>query len=116
MSYRRITSQELRKRARHPGEREPCYICQEHGKITQAHHICTLKAWATYATAFQIFEEPPTVWLCPNCHAYVHQSIKNVCRTLDSSIFNAEQLDRLREVVSANFLYPVERFRGEVDD
>ena len=55
-------------------KRESCYICGEHKTITQAHHVMPLKDVAQIMSRCELtMEEPPVVWLCPNCHAYVHK-------------------------------------------
>lgn len=71
--------------------REPCRVCGKHIAITEAHHLLKLKdiceayQYNPYADIFFT----SLVWLCPNCHTYVHfieRDIKNLdkCEASDA--------------------------------
>lgn len=70
--YRRIRSSDVRSQCAAHRKREPCFICGKHRSITQAHHTIPLKNMALLLEAWESLPEPPIVWLCPNCHTYVH--------------------------------------------
>lgn len=54
--------------------RQPCFACGRHSSITHCHHVVPLKSCAyLLRKGFTSRIEDPLVWLCPNCHAYLHQ-------------------------------------------
>ena len=62
-----------------PKTGEPCFVCGLHDKITEKHHVLPV---ATIADMLNDGIEDigtPTIWLCPNCHSYVHMAIKGKC-------------------------------------
>lgn len=65
------------RKGRKKRDREPCFVCGKHRSITQEHHILPLKHCAEILNR-NIAEkiDVPLIWLCPNCHAYVHKLIK----------------------------------------
>ena len=68
-----LKAKEIRK-SRKKQNREPCVVCGKHRAITQEHHVIPLKKCADILNrniALRI--DAPLVWLCPNCHAYVHK-------------------------------------------
>lgn len=62
-----------------PGkDRKPCFICGKHKSITVLHHIVQiseLKKFLNHGLLQADEVSTPVVWLCPNCHTYVHASI-----------------------------------------
>lgn len=65
-----------------PNERglkhEPCFICGKHAGITVIHHVVPASELTMYLNVGWISAEEvssPTVWLCPNCHTYVHAAL-----------------------------------------
>ena len=66
-------STDIRRQCATHKEREPCFICGEHRAITEAHHVLPLKDVAALLESCGILDEPSVVWLCPNCHTYVHE-------------------------------------------
>lgn len=72
IAYRQIRSSDVRSQCTVHRNREPCFICGKHRSITQAHHTIPLKNMALLLEAWESLPEPPIVWLCPNCHTYVH--------------------------------------------
>lgn len=71
--YQRIRSSDVRRQCSAHKQREPCFICGKHGSITEAHHTIPLKDVAALLAAWGSLPEPPVVWLCPNCHTYLHR-------------------------------------------
>lgn len=69
-----LTSKDLRKQCKRSKEKAPCYICGKHAEITELHHVVPLSRCAKKMNRLNLKEiEVETVWLCPNCHAYVHK-------------------------------------------
>ena len=68
----------LRKQHKKPKtEHEPCYVCGKHRTITQQHHIISLKKCAEIFNRTAIKKvNAPLIWLCPNCHSYIHRLLK----------------------------------------
>ena len=86
------TAKELRKRmvpaedSVADTEPQPCFICGKHVHITEEHHVIPLKEIAKFLNLGIItidVVEIPIVWLCPNCHSYIHECMsKNLgCTT-----------------------------------
>lgn len=72
-----MKARELRRKYRTTGggKKQPCFVCGHHESITELHHVFPLKDCATFLEAVNSIEVP-LVWLCPNCHTYVHQMYK----------------------------------------
>ena len=74
------TAKQLRKTHHHSHkteDQEPCCVCGKHRSITHQHHVITLKKCAKIFNTISIDKiNAPLVWLCPNCHAYVHKLLK----------------------------------------
>lgn len=68
-----IRSSDLRRQCASHKNRKPCFICGRHQSITEAHHTITLKEISQLLMSWGSLPEPPVVWLCPNCHTYVHR-------------------------------------------
>lgn len=97
-----MTAKDLRKqnqKKRH-GEGHSCFACGKHPYITHLYHVIPL------AEVADLFNDNltkkisiPTVWLCPNCHTYVHWILNNSDNL--KPIVNADQktLERIIEVV-----------------
>ena len=72
-----MNARELRRRSKENRgiDRQPCFVCGRHESITELHHVFTLK---DCVMVFDIVQsvEVPMVWLCPNCHTYIHQMYK----------------------------------------
>lgn len=62
----------IRKRAK--GQREVCFICGKHKSITQQHHVNPFKNIKTHVKYHGHYKSK-LIWLCPNCHIYVHKTI-----------------------------------------
>ena len=60
-------------------QREQCFICGQHVGITELHHLIQVSELADLlnkgALSFSDVKTP-VVWLCPNCHAYVHAGMR----------------------------------------
>lgn len=57
-------------------KQEPCFVCGKHRAITQSHHLITLKKCAEIMNQTSVKSiNAPLIWLCPNCHSYVHKLI-----------------------------------------
>lgn len=69
---KQLTTNDLRKQCGKHKNRRECFICGKHAKITQAHHAYPLSSAKYFLYLLGTIKEPPTVWLCPNCHAYYH--------------------------------------------
>ena len=68
-----MTTSDIRKQCARHTSREPCWICGEHEDITQAHHVMPLSECKRFLEQGHTMDEPPVVWLCPNCHVRVHR-------------------------------------------
>ena len=71
-----MTAKDLRKQTPKHSDRQPCFACGGHQSITHLHHVISLRECADmlnneYTNEISI----PTVWLCPNCHAYIHRML-----------------------------------------
>lgn len=69
-----IHSSKIRRQCAVHRQREPCFICGKHKTITEAHHIMPLKDVALLLESWGCLDEPPIIWLCPNCHSYIHSA------------------------------------------
>lgn len=59
-------------------KREPCFMCGEHESITELHHVVPVSVLAEFLNGGWIGADEissPIVWLCPNCHRYVHEAM-----------------------------------------
>ena len=68
---------ELRKQTKRYKEHQPCEICGKHKDITHLHHVISLKD-CTMLLHVVDFIDIPVVFLCPNCHAYIHKMQKGI--------------------------------------
>lgn len=84
-----IRSHVIRKQCASHKNRQPCFICGKHHSITEAHHVVPLKDVAFLLESWGNLEEPPIVWLCPNCHTYIHKLYDG---TLPWNAFSIEEL------------------------
>lgn len=72
-----MNSSDIRKQCARHGERQPCFICGLHRDITEAHHVMPLEEVASVINNTHLsMKEPPVVWLCPNCHTYLHSNFE----------------------------------------
>ena len=73
-----ITAKELRKQSKKE-DRQVCEACSGHESITQKHHLLPLKKCAMFLNT-GLFKDfgTPVVWLCPNCHMYLHQMMRGL--------------------------------------
>jgi hypothetical protein len=58
-----------------PKGRRPCYVCERHRYISQAHHVIEVARVADVLDLLAIWDWSPSipaVSLCPNHHAYLH--------------------------------------------
>lgn len=72
-----MNAKELRKQVKKHAYKEPCVVCEKHAGITHLHHVLSLKECA-YLLNVRESIDVPVVWLCPNCHAYVHQMQRGI--------------------------------------
>ena len=74
-----VKGSDLRARCKSQKQKVPCYVCRKHSDIVQHHHVYPLKNLSVHITARQLSEfiEPPTIALCPTCHAYIHKLMDN---------------------------------------
>lgn len=68
-----VRCSDIRKQCAVHRQKKPCFICGKHKAITEAHHTIPLKELVRLLEAWGKLPEPPIVWLCPNCHTYVHR-------------------------------------------
>ena len=96
-----ITAEELRKWLPVNHEtRQPCFACEKHSSITQCHHVVPLKMCAYLLNnGFTNRIENPLVWLCPNCHAYLHQLLNANHINIEKEL-EPEVVLRLRKLVA----------------
>ncbi len=73
----KIRSSDIRRQCAPHRHRDPCFICGKHRSITEAHHTIPLEKITALLKTWGTLPEPPIVWLCPNCHTYVH-SYQNI--------------------------------------
>lgn len=100
-----INAKRLRKSKGHI-EREECFVCGKHKEITQLHHIMPLQEcaqWLEYVKGIEV----PRVWLCPNCHAYVHlwlsgKTIQLANASLNEKNFTYIELKKMSLVAKKN--------------
>lgn len=93
VTARRIRSSDVRCQCATHKQREPCFICGKHRSITEAHHTIPLKNMALLLEAWESLPEPPIVWLCPNCHTYVH-----IWQRADPSDMEPGMLEKIFEI------------------
>lgn len=58
-----------------PKEGVPCHVCGKNDYITELHHVIPIREIAKYINEFDVplyKVKTPIVWLCPNCHSYLH--------------------------------------------
>lgn len=72
-----MNAKELRKQTIRYREHKPCEVCGKHEAITHLHHVISLKDCAMLLNAVDAVNTP-VVFLCPNCHAYIHQMQKGI--------------------------------------
>ncbi len=103
-----VKSSDLRKKCSINKYKTPCFVCRKHSIVTQKHHVYSLENLSIHIESRQLskFIEPPTVCLCPTCHAYVHTLIKNDS-LIHSEFFDLteEEIKRLRDVYMMQFNY-----------
>jgi ssDNA-binding Zn-finger/Zn-ribbon topoisomerase 1 len=69
-----FTTKQIRKTNK--ANKEPCFACGGHKSIAQSHHVLPLKYCMMMLNTNAISEiETPLIWLCPNCHAHLHQML-----------------------------------------
>lgn len=84
----------------------PSYVCGKHSSVTQWHHVLPFEELSFYISAWELekFIEPPTVPLCPTCHAYVHKAIDNPNRVYDESFeLSNEEAERMKKIICMKF-------------
>ena len=97
---------EVRKLLSNPSdlEQEPCYICGEHESITVIHHVVPVSDIAKYLNIGWVGVDKVSssiVWLCPNCHAYVHEMLKNDKIRIPGSVYGDNFTERLHSILVA---------------
>ena len=96
---RLLKAKDLRKS--HKQKKQPCFICGKHSSITELHHVLSLEDCAAYLNtkAFNTIEVP-TVWLCPNHHAYMHTLYGDGLLVFEDG-FNKQEWDLARKLINA---------------
>lgn len=91
------TTYNLRKRCKTSNEREPCFLCGEHMVIVEQHHVFPLSELTVYVNLLNLDEvvEPPKVWLCPNCHSYIHKMLGKSPMTSWPEYFDKDHLETI---------------------
>lgn len=59
-----------------PKQKEPCFVCGRHQRITHSHHLVEVGQVARVLFSWAVFDwapKIPVVSLCPNHHAYWHE-------------------------------------------
>lgn len=77
-----------------------CYICQKHKEIAEEHFIVPLAE--VKKVIYEKYEDE-TIFLCPNCHAYIHLRSSQKKNTLKEvyDYFEAEETRmRLAEILA----------------
>ena len=84
------------KRKKHKYKNEECYICEKHKYITELHHVIS---FSDCKLEYEIYGEYKTklVWLCPNCHSYLHKYLKNW------NIFDEEKMLSMQNFTEKEF-------------
>ena len=72
-----MNAKELRKQTTRYKEHQPCEVCGKHKEITHLHHVVNLKDCTILFNVVD-YVNTPVVFLCPNCHAYIHQMQKGI--------------------------------------
>lgn len=70
---RQCLEEQIKKR---PQTGEPCFVCGLHNEITEKHHVLPVEKIANMLNDGITDIASPTIWLCPNCHSYVHMAVK----------------------------------------
>lgn len=88
---------------------EPCYVCSKHAEITELHHVVSVSELTKLLNNKDLDLEEletPVVWLCPNCHAYLHK-IKSFVSGSDVRIsmaqngYSRKELELLYNILQA---------------
>jgi hypothetical protein len=107
MSKNDITAKTLRKlfqSYKKPKEGIPCCVCNKNPLITELHHLVPFKDMANLISEFGLpLEKARTscVWLCPNCHAYLHLYGKHSLDVFESmavSEYSEEEVNTLEKL------------------
>lgn len=93
-----MNAKDLRKQTTRYTEHEPCEACGKHKEITHLHHVVSLKDCAMLLDAINSIETP-MVFLCPNCHTYIHQMHKGIFYNARLNLSEREYL-KLCEIVN----------------
>ena len=97
-----MKAKDLRKKQRKNELKQPCYICGRHQTITELHHVFTLKDCANVIETVKSVDVP-LVWLCPNCHTYIHQ------------MYNGKFYNAMREMSEDEYLKMCELMKCRED-
>ena len=80
--------------------REKCFVCGGFPEITQLHHVVPLHECANlFNQGYKDDIDVPMVWLCPNCHAYIHQILKGSCASIFLR-FSEREMAKIKEIMS----------------
>lgn len=85
-------------------ERQPCFICGKHKSITELHHVIQISELTQYLNSGVIDVgdvSTPVVWLCPNCHAYIHAITRGDSDLLYSLATSVERLEHFQKLMDS---------------
>lgn len=74
-----VKAKHLRLQCKRHIDKQPCRICGKHQIIAEQHHLISLKECSEILTRWPNSSiSVPLIWLCPNCHTYVHWASKEL--------------------------------------
>lgn len=109
-----ITAHDLRRfcEKANPANREECFICHKHKGITHLHHVLPLNECAKWMnTGYVDTVNIPRVWLCPNCHSYVHAVMKHHRFWELMSVYTEEEYKRMTTVLGMRHMVEDELYQ-----
>lgn len=99
MDLKKLTAKNLRKHRPKCDKGHPCFACGKHPYITHLHHVIPLTEVADLFNDHLVEKiSIPTVWLCPNCHTYVHWILNNTNNLKPIVNADTKTLERIIEV------------------
>lgn len=81
--------------------KENCFICNKHGSISELHHVIPVSQLTKLLNMGAVdlkHASTPIVWLCPNCHAYIHRAMDGHSIT---SVFPKDELHNALKILKA---------------
>lgn len=105
---KKYTGQQVRKEEKRDRSNSlhECYVCKKHHHITEKHHIFPLRWLSQEISRSDITTfSNKLIYLCPNCHRYVHRLIREMEKCEVTRFFQGseEEARRLKEVADTAF-------------